>query len=556
MTGISRRKPTKEQLDAANPVKDENTGMWKCTFCQKNDFNEIGKVWAHFDTDECPGPPVGVRTQLENGCQGFISLRNLSDNQVSNPEDRIKIGMIIHARIRELDPEKFRIDLTSRTSDLRDETDKWKPSKDPYYDYRSAQEDQERLDEKKKREQHKQVYTKRVIAHPHFKNVGYAQAVEMLKEADIGDAIIRPSSKGNDHLTVTWKVGPGCYQHVDVLEEKKANSFSLGKKLVIEGEDYEDLDEILARFISPMVALVREVMSNKYFKTLEELEMNEDIKIELVERYLLDERQKQPNKIPYVFLQCINLPCKFMLAYMIRHKVRCEYLTVTSEGYRFRQKIFRSFNELVSWFKQHFNDPIPKPLSQLSQSQSQIMSQMSSMSMSNTTSQPMQIDDWDEGSSSQPVQTPRDRDRDRDRDIDRDIDRDRDRDIDRESNSQTDFQANRGRAGFNDKGRGGNRGGTRGRGGFERGRGGRGGNRASFRGGRGAFNDSRRNNDWNSNSNRNQNDDENWDATGPSAPSQSWKISRFDDRKDTYASPPSPPRQAQTFNNNDDEMWD
>ncbi|RNA09222.1 transcription elongation factor SPT6, partial [Brachionus plicatilis] len=339
VTGISRRRPTKEQLDAANPVKDDNTGMWKCTFCQKNDFNEIGKVWAHFDTDECPGPPVGVRTMLENGCQGFISLRNLSDNQVSNPEDRIKAGMIIHARIRDLDPQKFRVDLISRTSDLRDEAQKWKPTKDPYYDYRSAQEDRERLDEKKKRDLHKQVYTKRVIDHPHFKNVGYAEAVTMLNEGDVGDAIVRPSSKGTDHLTLTWKVGPGCYQHVDILEEKKANSFSLGKKLVIQGDDYEDLDEILARFINPMVQLVRDIMSNKYFKNLNELDIKDEIKVELVERYLLDERQKQPNKIPYVFLQCVNLPCKFMLAYVIKHKMRCEYLSVTSEGFRFRQKI-------------------------------------------------------------------------------------------------------------------------------------------------------------------------------------------------------------------------
>lgn len=45
---------------------------------------------------------------------------------------------------------------------------------------------------------------------------------------DQGEVIIRPSSKGADHLTITWKVADGIYQHIDVREEGKANAFSLG----------------------------------------------------------------------------------------------------------------------------------------------------------------------------------------------------------------------------------------------------------------------------------------------------------------------------------------
>ena len=70
----------------------------------------------------------------------------------------------------------------------------------------------------KKKEEHRQTYTKRIIAHPQFKNIGYSQAIVCLKDMSIGDAIIRPSSKGNDHLTVTWKINKNCYQHVDILE--------------------------------------------------------------------------------------------------------------------------------------------------------------------------------------------------------------------------------------------------------------------------------------------------------------------------------------------------
>ena len=42
--------------------------------------------------------------------------------------------------------------------------------------------------------------------------------------------------QGADHLTVTWKVDEGVYQHVDVREERKENAFSLGRSLWINSE--------------------------------------------------------------------------------------------------------------------------------------------------------------------------------------------------------------------------------------------------------------------------------------------------------------------------------
>jgi transcription elongation factor SPT6 len=373
VTGIARRRPNREQLDEANPIKDDNTCMWQCSFCKRNNFSELSQVWAHFDNGECPGPPVGIRTVLDNGCAGFIPLKSLSDNPVANPEERIKIGMTIYARIRRVDPERFNVELTSKTSDLRDVKDQWKPPKDSYYDYKGQEDDQAKMDDKKKKEEHRQTYTKRVIAHPQFKNVDYKQAVAELRDKEIGDAIIRPSSKGADHLTVTWKVNVNCFQHVDVLEEKKINQFSLGKRLVIDGEEFEDLDEILARYISPMASYVREVITHKNYKDLADLDdasTHDKIKLS-VENLLMNERSKNPSKIPYFFTCCIEMPGKFMLSYMVKLKARNEFFTITPEGFRFRQKMFRTFNELISWFKLHFNDPLPQ----------QIMTQMSQISV-------------------------------------------------------------------------------------------------------------------------------------------------------------------------------
>lgn len=47
-----------------------------------------------------------------------------------------------------------------------------------------------------------------------------------------------------------------------------------------------------------------------------------------------------------------------MLIYLLI-QVRHEFITVTPEGFRFRQQIFPSLTSLLKWFKEHFRDPIP-----------------------------------------------------------------------------------------------------------------------------------------------------------------------------------------------------
>jgi hypothetical protein len=87
-----------------------------------------------------------------------------------------------------------------------------------------------------------------------------------------------------------------------------------------------------------------------------------EISLESIERVLLDERERNKSRIPYMFTCCTKLPGKFMLSYMIKLHLRNEYIKVTQEGFKFREKLFASFNELVAWFKIHFNDPLPVPV--------------------------------------------------------------------------------------------------------------------------------------------------------------------------------------------------
>ena len=49
-----------------------------------------------------------------------------------------------------------------------------------------------------------------------------------------------------------------------------------------------------------------------------------------------------------------------MLSYLPRTRPRHEFITLTPEGFRFRQQIFETIPSLFRWFKDHFRDPVPQ----------------------------------------------------------------------------------------------------------------------------------------------------------------------------------------------------
>uniref|UniRef100_UPI00358E2347 transcription elongation factor SPT6 isoform X2 n=1 Tax=Myxine glutinosa TaxID=7769 RepID=UPI00358E2347 len=350
VTGIARRRPQGESNDQA--IRIDSTGLWQCPFCQQDDFPELSEVWNHFDSGACPGQAIGVKTRLDNGVSGFIPTRALSDNVVRHPEERVKVEMTVHVRVTKIDVERFSVDLTSRTSDLLDRSGEWHPARDVYFDT-DKEEAQEKTDQEQQKRQHRATYVKRVIVHPSFRNINFKEAERAMEELDQGDVIVRPSSKGTDHLTVTWKVTDGVYQHLDVREQGKENAFSLGQALYIGGEEFEDLDEIIARHIQPMASYTRDLLAHKYYqhcgggnkKVMEEL--------------LIKMKKEKPSQIPYYVSASRELPGKFLLGYQPRNKPRVEYVTVTPDGFRFRGQTFQSMNGLFRWFKEHFRDPIP-----------------------------------------------------------------------------------------------------------------------------------------------------------------------------------------------------
>ena len=264
--GFTYKKPEGEQLDQANPVRNDETGLWQCQFCMKNDFPGMAEVWNHYDAaSDCPGKAIGVKLRLDNGISGFIHVKNISDKRVENPEERVRIGQVVHCRILKIEVDRFSIECTSKSSDLIDKNNDIRPQRDTFYDT-EAEDSEKRIEREAKLVKQQQIYMKRVIVHSCFQNINYVQSLEQLKSMKQGEALVRPSSKGPDRLTISWKVCDGVYHHIDVRETEKPMPFSLGKKLWIGNEEFEDLDEIIARHINPMAAYVAELLECQYYR--------------------------------------------------------------------------------------------------------------------------------------------------------------------------------------------------------------------------------------------------------------------------------------------------
>ena len=203
-----------------------------------------------------------------------------------------------------------------------------------------------------------QKYSARSINHPKFRNIGFRTAEDELKKSQIGSYLFRPSSKGTDHLTCTWKFFDKVYSHLDIIEHDKPKENLLGKRFTIKGEPYESLDEIVDKYVKPCAKLIKESSNHIKFKTFA---------ISQLQTNILNEKRNMSGSVPYYFTVTSKFPQYILLEYVPDNELITEYIKVKPKGLFFHEAYFRSLNELTSWFKQHHNDRNYK--SQLSRAQ-------------------------------------------------------------------------------------------------------------------------------------------------------------------------------------------
>lgn len=214
--------------------------------------------------------PINIRiakedfiiAKLDSGLEGKVDALEGSDTGM--PLNRLfSVGQTTQAKILEIDRLNFTVRLSLREDALRMPLQRRIDRVNGTWDFAQEKKDKEELREKDKATGR----TRRVVKHPLFKPFNSTQAEEYLGSQTPGDVVIRSSSKGNDHLAVTWKVADGVYQHIDVLELQKENEFSVGRQLKIGRKyTYSDLDELIVDHVKAMAKKVDEMKTHEKYQ--------------------------------------------------------------------------------------------------------------------------------------------------------------------------------------------------------------------------------------------------------------------------------------------------
>ena len=202
--------------------------------------------------------------KLDCGVDAYVGEGDLTGRYDVPVKSLYSLYQTVQAKILSLDRKQFMATLSLREDQV----------KIPYRRHHGDRQYDE-WDEREEAADHKLLEERtdvggratRVIKHPLYRAFNSAQAEEYLGSQNRGDVIIRPSSKGVDHLAVTWKVADGIFQHIDVLEMDKENEFTLGKTLKVGGRyTYSDLDELIVLHVKAMAKKVEEMMLHEKFQ--------------------------------------------------------------------------------------------------------------------------------------------------------------------------------------------------------------------------------------------------------------------------------------------------
>lgn len=218
----------------------------------------------------------GVFCRLDSGIDAFIETQYISDDISKSVDDVVQRNQTVQAMVVDVNPRDIRLLLSLRQSDIEQGQRLLPPfRKDEFFDEGREQKAVEALKRKRRREADRST---RAIKHPNWHNMNSGQAEAFLANQQRGDVVIRPSSKGSDHIAVTWKVDDGIYQHIDVVELNKDNEYSLGRVLrVADKYSYGDLDELIVMHVKAMARKLDEIALHEKYRPEGELGKSEGV---------------------------------------------------------------------------------------------------------------------------------------------------------------------------------------------------------------------------------------------------------------------------------------
>ncbi len=297
-----------------------------------------------------------VKCRLTNDLEATIWYKDIfEDNDLRSDEaklkemkDTYKPGMILNARVKSINEVNFKIDLTLKPSELISVKNHMDVNRlQNNYFVLVEEEDYINRNFIKEKKIQQTKYQQRNISYQYFKNYNYKQSLDFLRNKEIGAFIYRPSSKGENYLTISWKFFENTFSHLEILEEDKQVGSQIGKKLRLGNDNYGSLLEITDRYLKPCEMLVRDAINSRKFKKFESMEE--------FERKLKEEKNLNKSYFPYLFTILSDYPQYIVMGYCPKlNQIIKEFIKVKPNGYYFHNEYFQTLEELSNWFKRNF----------------------------------------------------------------------------------------------------------------------------------------------------------------------------------------------------------
>lgn len=276
-----------------------------------------------------------LSVKLGSGIEGQIHSSNIDmPSNTDIPLDNLfKVNQALLAAILKVNYDRMTVELSARQQDVSQSTPRIKV--DQYFDFEEMQQDKGTTLKMIKKK------TQRTVKHPYWHSMDYKEAEKYLEGKPRGDVVVRPSTKGNDHVSLTWKVAKGVFKHIDVLEKDKLNDWSLGRTLVIGNNSFNEIDQILAEYIDPMTRRIAKLLDHPKFqnKTLNEM------------YGFLNDQVLSLKRSAYGFIHANVASMFWLVVKHTRGSARKEDVELGAKGWVFRERVFGEVDDLLAFFK-------------------------------------------------------------------------------------------------------------------------------------------------------------------------------------------------------------
>ncbi|TKY49791.1 Transcription elongation factor SPT6 [Spatholobus suberectus] len=290
---------------------------------------------------------------LDSGMTGVLFKDDFSDEtEIISLTNKLNEGAVLTCKIKLIDKNRCRVNLTCKVSELKNDSEQSFHDKDPYYHQGNiiSLSQLEGTDKMKLGNKH---FVPRMISHPNFQNITADQAKQFLADQEVGEYIFHPSSRGPCYLTLSLKIFNGVYVHKDIAEGGKShnikNLLGLGETLKVGEETFEDINQVIERYVNPLVVHLKAMINFRKFKKGSKAEVDKLLKLE---------KDEYPNRIPYGFGISYEHPGTFILSYFRSTNPHHEFVAIHPKGFKFRKQIFKNIEQLVAYFQNHIYDNV------------------------------------------------------------------------------------------------------------------------------------------------------------------------------------------------------